>query len=134
MKYLKVTLAVLVLAIICNATGVFATSSPIMVSLKLLKNKDTYTSYRQKDDDTVQKYEHSWSATDITRPCPKCKVQVTLINTLDKIACTGCSVTTKMENTYSLLNSTPGRYKLRLSRQDPTIWNTDHVGTWHIDY
>lgn len=134
MKYLKVTLAVLVLAIICNATGVFATSSPIMVSLKLLKNKDTYTSYRQKDDDTVQKYEHSWSATDITRPCPKCKVQVTLINTLDKIACTGCSVTTKMENIYSLLNSTPGRYKLRLSRQDPTIWNTDHVGTWHIDY
>lgn len=134
MKYLKVTLAVLVLAIICNATGVFATSSPIMVSLKLLKNKDTYTSYRQKDDDTVQKYEHSWSATDITRPCPKCKVQVTLINTLDKIACTGCSVTTKMENTYSLLNSTPGRYKLRLSRQDFTIWNTDHVGTWHIDY
>lgn len=134
MKYLKVTLAVLVLAIICNATGVFATSSPIMVSLKLLKNKDTYTSYRQKDDDTVQKYEHSWSATDITRPCPKCKVQVTLINTLDKITCTGCSVTTKMENTYSLLNSTPGKYKLRLSRQDPTIWNTDHVGTWHIDY
>lgn len=134
MKYLKVTLAVLVLAIICNATGVFATSSPIMASLKLLKNKDTYTSYRQKDDDTVQKYEHSWSATDITRPCPKCKVQVTLINTLDKIACTGCSVTTKMENTYSLLNSTPGKYKLRLSRQDPTIWNTDHVGTWHIDY
>lgn len=134
MKYLKVTLAVLVLAIICNDTGVFATSSPIMVSLKLLKNKDTYTSYRQKDDDTVQKYEHSWSATDITRPCPKCKVQVTLINTLDKIACTGCSVTTKMENTYSLLNSTPGRYKLRLSRQDFTIWNTDHVGTWHIDY
>lgn len=134
MKYLKVTLAVLVLAIICNATGVFATSSPIMVSLKLLKNKDTYTSYRQKDDDTVQKYEHSWSATDITRPCPKCKVQVTLINTLDKIACTGCSVTTKMENTYSLLNSTPGKYKLRLSRQDFTIWNTDHVGTWHIDY
>lgn len=134
MKYLKVTLAVLVLAIICNATGVFATSSPIMVSLKLLKNKDTYTSYRQKDDDTVQKYEHSWSATDITRPCPKCKVQVTLINTLDKIACTGCSVTTKMENTYSLLDSTPGRYKLRLSRQDFTIWNTDHVGTWHIDY
>lgn len=134
MKYLKVTLAVLVLAIICNDTGVFATSSPIMVSLKLLKNKDTYTSYRQKDDDTVQKYEHSWSATDITRPCPKCKVQVTLINTLDKIACTGCSVTTKMENTYSLLNSTPGKYKLRLSRQDFTIWNTDHVGTWHIDY
>lgn len=134
MKYLKVTLAVLVLAIICNATGVFATSSPIMVSLKLLKNKDTYTSYRQKDDDTVQKYEHSWSASDKTRPCPKCKVQVTLINTLDKIACTGCSVTTKMENTYSLLNSTPGKYKLRLSRQDPTIWNTDHVGTWHIDY
>ncbi len=134
MKYLKVTLAVLVLAIICNATGVFATSSPIMVSLKLLKNKDTYTSYRQKDDDTVQKYEHSWSATDITRPCPNCMVQVTLINSSRKIACTGCSVTTKMENTYSLLDSTPGRYKLRLSRQDPTIWNTDHVGTWHIDY
>ncbi len=134
MKYLKVTLAVLVLAIICNATGVFATSSPIMVSLKLLKNKDTYTSYRQKDDDTVQKYEHSWSATDITRPCPNCMVQVTLINSSGKIACTGCSVTTKMENTYSLLDSTPGRYKLRLSRQDFTIWNTDHVGTWHIDY
>ena len=134
MKYLKVTLAVLVLAIICNATGVFATSSPIMVSLKLLKNKDTYTSYRQKDDDTVQKYEHSWSATDITRPCPNCMVQVTLINSSGKIACTGCSVTTKMENTYSLLYSTPGRYKLRLSRQDFTIWNTDHVGTWHIDY
>lgn len=134
MKYLKVTLAVLVLAIICNATGVFATSSPIMVSLKLLKNKDTYTSYRQKDDDTVQKYKHSWSATDITRPCPNCMVQVTLINSSGKIACTGCSVTTKMENTYSLLDSTPGRYKLRLSRQDFTIWNTDHVGTWHIDY
>ena len=134
MKYLKVTLAVLVLAIICNATGVFATSSPIMVSLKLLKNKDTYTSYRKKDDDTVQKYEHSWSATDITRPCPNCMVQVTLINSSGKIACTGCSVTTKMENTYSLLDSTPGRYKLRLSRQDFTIWNTDHVGTWHIDY
>lgn len=134
MKYLKVTLAVLVLAIICNATGVFATSSPIMVSLKLLKNKDTYTSYRQKDDDTVQKYEHSWSATDITRPCPNCMVQVTLIDSSGKIACTGCSVTTKMENTYSLLDSTPGRYKLRLSRQDFTIWNTDHVGTWHIDY
>ena len=134
MKYLKVTLAVLVLAIICNDTGVFATSSPIMVSLKLLKNKDTYTSYRQKDDDTVQKYEHSWSATDITRPCPNCMVQVTLINSSGKIACTGCSVTTKMENTYSLLDSTPGRYKLRLSRQDFTIWNTDHVGTWHIDY
>lgn len=134
MKYLKVTLAVLVLAIICNATGVFATSSPIMVSLKHLKNKDTYTSYRQKDDDTVQKYEHSWSATDITRPCPNCMVQVTLINSSGKIACTGCSVTTKMENTYSLLDSTPGRYKLRLSRQDFTIWNTDHVGTWHIDY
>ena len=134
MKYLKVTLAVLVLAIICNATGVFATSSPIMVSLKLLKNKDTYTSYRQKDDDTVQKYEHSWSATDITRPCPNCMVQLTLINSSGKIACTGCSVTTKMENTYSLLDSTPGRYKLRLSRQDFTIWNTDHVGTWHIDY
>ena len=134
MKYLKVTLAVLVLAIICNATGVFATSSPIMVSLKLLKNKDTYTIYRQKDDDTVQKYEHSWSATDITRPCPNCMVQVTLINSSGKIACTGCSVTTKMENTYSLLDSTPGRYKLRLSRQDFTIWNTDHVGTWHIDY
>ena len=134
MKYLKVTLAVLVLAIICNATGVFATSSPIMVSLKLLKNKDTYTSYRQKDDDTVQKYEHSWSATDITRPCPNCMVQVTLINSSGKIACTGCSVTTKMENTYSLLDSTPGRYKLRLSRQDFTIWNTDHVGTRHIDY
>lgn len=134
MKYLKVTLAVLVLAIICNATGVFATSNPIMVSLKLLKNKDTYTSYRQKDDDTVQKYEHSWSATDITRPCPNCMVQVTLINSSGKIACTGCSVTTKMENTYSLLDSTPGRYKLRLSRQDFTIWNTDHVGTWHIDY
>ena len=134
MKYLKVTLAVLVLAIICNATGVFAISSPIMVSLKLLKNKDTYTSYRQKDDDTVQKYEHSWSATDITRPCPNCMVQVTLINSSGKIACTGCSVTTKMENTYSLLDSTPGRYKLRLSRQDFTIWNTDHVGTWHIDY
>lgn len=112
----------------------FATSSPIMVSLKLLKNKDTYTSYRQKDDDTVQKYEHSWSATDITRPCPNCMVQVTLINSSGKIACTGCSVTTKMENTYSLLGSTPGRYKLRLSRQDFTIWNTDHVGTWHIDY
>ena len=134
MKYLKVTLAVLVLAIICNATGVFATSSPIMVSLKLLKNKDTYTSYRQKDDDTVQKYEHSWSATDITRPCPNCMVQVTLINSSGKIACTGCSVTTKMENTYSLLDSTPGRYKLRLSRKDFNIWNTDHVGTWHIDY
>lgn len=134
MKYLKVMLAVLVLVIICNATGVFATSSPIMVSLKLLKNKDTYTSYRQKDDDTVQKYEHSWSATDITRPCPNCMVQVTLINSSGKIACTGCSVTTKMENTYSLLDSTPGRYKLRLSRQDFTIWNTDHVGTWHIDY
>lgn len=134
MKYLKVTLAVLVLAIICNATGVFATSSPIMVSLKLLKNKDTYTSYSQKDDDTVQKYEHSWSATDITRPCPNCMVQVTLINSSGKIACTGCSVTTKMENTYSLLDSTPGKYKLRLSRQDFTIWNTDHVGTWHIDY
>ena len=134
MKYLKVTLAVLLLAIICNATGVFATSSPIMVSLKLLKNKDTYTSYRQKDDDTVQKYEHSWSATDITRPCPNCMVQVTLINSSGKIACTGCSVTTKMENTYSLLDSTPGRYKLILSRQDFTIWNTDHVGTWHIDY
>ena len=134
MKYLKVTLAVLVLAIICNATGVFATSSPRMVSVKLLKNKDTYTSYRQKDDDTVQKYEHSWSATDITRPCPNCMVQVTLINSSGKIACTGCSVTTKMENTYSLLDSTPGRYKLRLSRQDFTIWNTDHVGTWHIDY
>ena len=134
MKYLKVTLAVLVLAIICNATGVFATSSPIMVSLKLLKNKDTYTSYRQKDDNTVQKYEHSWSATDITRPCPNCRVQVTLINSSGKIACTGCSVTTKMENTYSLLNNMPGKYKLRLSRQDPTIWNTDHVGTWHIDY
>ena len=134
MKYLKVTLAVLVLAIICNATGVFATSSPIMVSLKLLKNKDTYTSYRQKDDDTVQKYKHSWSATDITRPCPNCMVQVTLINSSGKIACTGCSVTTKMKNTYSLLDSTPGRYKLRLSRQDFTIWNTDHVGTWHIDY
>lgn len=134
MKYLKVTLAVLVLAIICNATGVFATSSPIMVSLKLLKNKDTYTSYRQKDDDTVQKYEHSWSATDITRPCPNCMVQVTLIDSSGKIACTGCSVTTKIENTYSLLDSTPGRYKLRLSRQDFTIWNTDHVGTWHIDY
>ena len=41
MKYLKVTLAVLVLAIICNATGVFATSSPIMVSLKLSGNKNT---------------------------------------------------------------------------------------------
>ena len=35
MKYLKVTLTVLVLVIICNAIGVFVTSSPIMVSLKL---------------------------------------------------------------------------------------------------
>lgn len=105
-----------------------------MVSLKLSGTKDTDTSYRQKDDNTVQKYEHSWSATDITRPCPNCMVQVTLINSSGKIACTGCSVTTKMENTYSLLDSTPGRYKLRLSRQDFTIWNTDHVGTWHIDY
>ena len=134
MKYLKVTLAVLVLAIICNATGVFATSSPIMVSLRLSGIRDTDTSYRQKDDNTVQKYEHSWSASDKTRPCPDCMVQVTLINSSGKIACTGCSVTTKMENTYSLLDSTPGRYKLRLSRHDFTIWNTDHVGTWHIDY
>lgn len=134
MKYLKVMLAVLVLAIICNATGVFATSSPIMVSFSLSGNKSKETSYRIKEDTTNQKYEHSWSATDITRPCPNCRVQVTLINTSGKIACTGCSVTTKMENTYSLLNNMPGKYKLRLSRQDPTIWNTDHVGTWHIDY
>ena len=134
MKYLKVMLAVLVLAIICNATGVFATSSPIMVSFSLSGNKSKETSYGIKEDTTNQKYEHSWSATDITRPCPNCRVQVTLINTSGKIACTGCSVTTKMENTYSLLNNMPGKYKLRLSRQDPTIWNTDHVGTWHIDY
>lgn len=134
MKYLKVTLAVLVLAIICNATGVFAISNPIMISFSLSGNKSKETSYRIKEDTTRQKYEHSWSATDITRPCPNCRVQVTLINTSGKIACTGCSVTTKMENTYSLLNNMPGKYKLRLSRQDPTIWNTDHVGTWHIDY
>ena len=105
-----------------------------MISFSLSGNKSKETSYRIKEDTTNQKYEHSWSASTIHRPCDTCYVLTEIINTSGKIACTGCSVTTKMENTYSLLNSTPGKYKLRLSRQDFTIWNTDHVGTWHIDY
>lgn len=134
MKYLKVTLAVLVLAIICNATGVFATSSPIMVSFSLSGNKSKETSYRIKEDTTNQKYEHSWSASTIHRPCDTCYVLTEIINTSGKIACGGCSWATIMGETHTFPTSTPGKYKLRLSRQDPTIWNTDHVGTWHIDY
>ena len=134
MKYLKVTLAVLVLAIICNATGIFATSSPIMVSLSLSGNKSKETSYRIKEDNTSQKYEHSWSASTIHRPCKTCYVLTEIIDTSGKIACGGCSWATVMGETHTFPTSKTGKYKLRLSRQDPTIWTTDHVGTWHIDY
>jgi len=134
MKYLKVMLAVLVLAIICNATGVFAISNPIMISFSLSGNKSKETSYRIKEDTTRQKYEHSWSASTINRPCETCYVLTEIINTSGKIACDGCSWATVMGETHTFPTSTTGKYKLRLSRQDPTIWNTDHVGTWHIDY
>lgn len=105
-----------------------------MISFSLSGNKSKETSYRIKEDTTRQKYEHSWSASTINRPCETCYVLTEIINTSGKIACDGCSWATVMGETHTFPTSTTGKYKLRLSRQDPTIWNTDHVGTWHIDY
>lgn len=133
MKYLKISLAVLLVAIIGDIILTDAATSQILISVTLNKKESYTTKAWEKETFAIQKYEHSTSITVLNNPCEDCEVLVQVWNS-DKDW--SASTITKMGNTYKVgrtTHSVPGTHKLKIRRFDATLLKTNHIAIWHID-
>lgn len=132
-KFLKISLAILLIAFISNVIIVKAYPSPASTSytFELVKNESQTTDYRTKIDYSRQKYENRDSFTWLTDPCTSCKITTKLLS--ENLSLVG--MTTVMgETKYFTQNSgSTTDYRLNVWRTDVTLLTTYHSSTWHIN-
>lgn len=134
MKYIKLSLTVLLLAIVTNFVMVKAgvIYSRLTIIEFLTKQETNYTRYFEKNDWFVPSYENVDTFTSLTNPCPKC---VILVRAHEKGGDATAGLLTKMNNTYTFSNTSPvpGEWRLSLSRYDATLLNTTTKGYWYLN-
>lgn len=133
MKYLKITFAVLLIAIITDSVLSFASVKPILVSVTLNKQEPYVIKEWEKETWATQEYEHSSSITDLTNPCTNCTISARIWNSSNDWS---AATLTKMGQKTPIARTThksPGKYKLKIERADFTLLKTYHVATWHLD-
>ncbi len=133
MKYLKITLFILLIALISNLIITEAKVRSIVVSYKLEKNTPVITSKFNKSSYSVQEYENTHTSTSLHNPCKNCVISVRVYNSSTDYS---TAVLTKMGHTYEVGRTThavPGNHKLKIARSDKTYLNTEHSALWYID-
>ena len=133
MKYLKITLFILLIALISNLIITEAKVRSIVVSYKLEKNTPVITSKFNKTSYSVQEYENTHTSTSLHNPCKNCVISVRVYNSSTDYS---TAVLTKMGHTYEVGRTThavPGNHKLKIARSDKTYLNTEHSALWYID-
>ena len=136
MRFLKYAMLTLLVAIIADASLVFAYDSPTIQATnpQLQRNNPYYTSYVTKTTWTKQKYSNQDTYTALTNPCPKCIIETILY-------------TDSGDKSMSFLNNAgdvfyfndaeswtlPNNYRLYLRRYDITALTTYHWGLWYVN-
>ncbi len=135
MKYLKISVSVLLLAIITNFTianaGVIF--SRITVIEFLEKDKVNYTQYYEKNNLSYSPtYENVDTFTSLTNPCPNCKI---LVRALEENGDQTAGLLTVMGKKYMFLDTAPvpGNWRLSVQRYDFTLLNTTTKGYWYLN-
>lgn len=128
MKFLKLSLIALIVAIAVDFSLVYAYSSPSqsLISMELNNNDSKNTSFITKNVEKLQRYKSTSNITWLNNPCTDCKTATTLYgsNTL-----TMTMGNTKTFNDYSYFL---GDYRLTIKRSDVTLLTTSHIGTWYV--
>lgn len=138
MKYFKISMITLIVAVIANVAITIAGTNAVVKSLtlnyELDKNNYSYTGYYEKENLNYMRYKHNKSYTWLTNPCNNCNIAVRIY------ASNGAYSNpyfTYMGNTYTLDDeeawSWPERYELRITRYDATLLTTNHEAVWYIN-
>lgn len=103
------------------------------------RQKATSTDIYKKVDYRMQKFEHGYTSTTMTDPCPKCQLMTILVEVNDKgeTVNNGPARLTVMNDKVNLVQGTvsnPGNYKLSTVRNDFTLLQTRANYIWKIDY
>lgn len=140
MKLTKISLVVLLLAIIMNATLAFADSKGVIykkitVIEEIKKGATVYTNYFTKNDISTQRYKNVYTYTGLTDPCEKCIIQIRGYRKTDSgsdDASTGRGTIMGLE--YTIENSEYlGEWKMSLQRHDATLLSTMTRGEWYLN-
>ena len=135
-KYLKISLAIMILSIICSVGISKAYTSPDyhnFMGIKLPASKKAYkSSTYTKNTTTVQQYHHTGDITSWSGDCDDCMVRTDLSRV-------GTGITAEV-NTYAgdlisfnVLSAEKGDYFMELWRQGFTLVSTEHYGVWYIN-
>ncbi len=135
MKYLKISFAILLIAIITNmiiakAGVIYRRIGVIEV---LTKQESNYTSYYEKNDFSNPTYENIESITTLSNPCADCKILVKMRTKDDKDASNG--LITKMGTTHIFQGTAPkpDNWRLSVQRYDFTLLETTTKGYWFLN-
>lgn len=138
MKYFKISMITLIVAVIANVAITIAGTNAVVKSLTLNyaldKNNSSYTGYYEKETYDYMTYKHNKSYTWLTNPCNDCIVSVRLYAENGSYS---SAYLTTMNHTYTLNDNEawawPTRYELKLTRYDSTLLTTNHEAVWYIN-
>lgn len=139
MKFIKISMVILVLGVITNIAIVKAVETrgvdtPELVyvyeELKRNEPKDMSVHWK-KVNEANQLYSHGTTETTMTKPCPKCQIKVFAKNEIG--GATSAAITVMGQQKYLETGGYAGMWYLNLQRFDSTLLTTKTGGTWTLN-